>query len=924
MFSQNNIRLSTYFHRFASCQRFRSYHSKTGVHGFRPKTTQKSVGIPDAEAIENRISSGNLFRLVTAYREHGHKEATLDPLKLAKRVSAPELELSHYGLAHEQATLHDLHGILNTGVTTATTSDVIQKLREIYCGTVAVEFQQLQSLEEREWFAQRYEETRHEPIPPERKVALAKLMLKCQAYDHFLASKFPTVKRYGGEGAESMMMFFEEVFSASAQAGIQDIVMCMPHRGRNNLLTCMLNFPMVVMLQKMKGKREFPPGVKGSGDVLSHLSISTDLKYGERSVHVSLIPNPSHLEANNPVCVGKARSRQRRLGDGDYTLDESVTHGDKVLCVQVHGDGSVAAQGVVAETFSIAYTPHFRVGGSIHLAVNNQVAFTTEPERGRSSMYCSDVAKMIGCPVIHVNGDDPEEVIRATRLAMEYRDTFRKDVFVDLVCFRRWGHNELDEASFTQPLMYQVINNKASVPDQFRAQVVNEGLCGDAELEECVNDWQKHLNDQIKLSESHVPKADHLEKQWSGFSQAPDSISKWETGVSPDLLKYVGAKSVSVPEDFALHPNIHKTHVGRRIVRLEEGTGLDWSTAEALAFGSLLSQGFNVRISGQDVGRGTFSHRHAMLVDQKTDDMYIPLNHMYPDQKTAIEVSNSALSEEAVLGFEYGISIDDPNTLAIWEAQFGDFFNGAQPIIDTYVCSGETKWLRQSGLVILLPHGMDGAGPEHSSCRMERFLQMTDSKETGIDGDDVNFQLANPTTSAQYFHLLRRQMVRNFRKPLIMAAPKMILRFPAAGSSLAEMAPGTAFQTVIGDTTVDPSRVTRVVICCGKHYYALDKHRGTENINDVAIIRLEELCPFPVEDIRNELNKYKNAKEFVWSQEEHRNMGAWSFINPRFEKVVGTKLNFVGRDVLAAPATGVGEIHKQEAEMIIKDAFAKL
>ncbi|XP_074656745.1 2-oxoadipate dehydrogenase complex component E1-like isoform X2 [Tubulanus polymorphus] len=905
----------------------RSYHSDEGVFGFKNDKSARSVSNLESSNTDNvnvdLIDNAHVIRLVQAYREYGHKKAKIDPLGIMKSQPAPELKPELYGLSVQSPASFNVKGILHSELTNATCAELVNELENIYCGVIGAEFQHLIEMDERTWFAERFENLHSVPILAERKVELAKLMLKCEGFDHFLASKFTTVKRYGGEGAESMMAVFDEVFASAAEMGVKDIVACMPHRGRNNLLTCMLDFPIAVMLRKMKGLSEFPPGVKGAGDVLSHLHTSINLKYGEKDVHVSLIPNPSHLEANNPVAVGKTRSRQKRLHDGDYNNDTDVHLGDKALCLQVHGDASFTGQGIVPETFTLAYTPHFRIGGSIHLIVNNQLGFTTEPERGRSFHYCSDVGKMIACPVLHVNADYPENVLRATRLAMEYRQTFKKDVIIDLVCFRRWGHNELDDPSFTQPLMYEVINNRPSIPALYSEKIVHENLCDGEELQSYVKDWQEQLNNEIKKMDNYTPKANHLEAQWKGLVQAPNTISRWDTGVPTDLLKYVGAKSVAVPDDVTVHPTLIKTHIERRVQRLESGTELDWATGEALAMGSLLHQGYGVRISGQDVGRGTFSHRHCMLVDQKKDQIYVPLNHMHDKQSAFIEVANSALSEEAVLGFEYGLSIDDPNTLAIWEAQFGDFFNGAQPIIDTYVTAGENKWLLQSGLVMLLPNGMDGAGPEHSSCRLERFLVMCDSKEDGVDGDDVNIQIVNPTTSAQYFHLLRRQMIRNFRKPLIVSSPKMILRMSAASSSLTDMAPGTSFQPVIDDMSVQPAKVSRIIICCGKHFYALQKERAARNIEDTAIIRIEELCPFPAEAAKNIINKYPNATEFVWSQEEHRNMGAWFFVKPRFENIVGIRLKYVGRDVLGMPAVGIGHVHKQEAEYAVQKPFER-
>ncbi|VDM60626.1 unnamed protein product [Angiostrongylus costaricensis] len=503
----------------------------------------------------------------------------------------------------------------------------------------------------------------------------------------------------------------------------------------------MMQFPVVQMFRKMKGKPEFPDNIQGSGDVLSHLTSSFDHQCAGGTVHISMLPNPSHLEAVNPVAMGKARARARSLGVGDYSKDRSARVGDGVLTVLVHGDGAFTGQGVVWESISLSRAPHFRIGGTIHLVINNQVAFTAEAHIGRSSEFCSDMAKAFEYPIIHVNGDHPNDVVKATRLAMAYRDRFRKDVFIDLVCYRRWGHNELDDASFTQPVMYKVITNRDSVPRQYADELINQGLL---------------TEDDVKKE-----KEAHTAKLMDSFRAAPAEVQKWDTGCDINVLKYVGAASVSTPEGFNVHPHLKKMHCEARIQKVTAGEGIDWGTAEALAFGSLLLQGNDVRLSGQDVGRATFSFRHAMLVDYESDLTHIPLNFISKEQTGYLEIANNILSEEAVLGYEFGYSLDHPRRLCVWEAQFGDFCNGAQIIIDTFLSGAESKWLTQSGLTLLLPHGFDGAGPEHSSCRIERFLTLCNSREDQIpvDGENVNFRIANPTTSAQYFHLLRKQVL---------------------------------------------------------------------------------------------------------------------------------------------------------------------
>ncbi|MGH0136908.1 UNVERIFIED_CONTAM: hypothetical protein FKN15_036750 [Acipenser sinensis] len=789
------------------------YHTQRGVYGYKPKKTERDLKRSKTEMIHAGIQDHGLARLVEAYRAHGHKAAKVNPLftREAAVDVVPEVQI----LTEVIHGPFNTSGLLHFGKAEGSLEDVLQYLNHTYCGHMSIETSQLQTLEEREWFAQRFEELKKEVFPPEERRQLATLMLQSQEFDHFLATKFATVKRYGGEGAESMMGFFYELFRLAAYSGVTDVITGMPHRGRLNLLTGLLQFPPELMFRKIRGLSEFPENSPAIGDVLSHLTSSVDLDFGSgHPLHVTMLPNPSHLEAINPVTVGKTRGRQQYKQDGDYSPDSSAQPGDKVLCLQC------------------------------------------------SYLYSCPPGKMVGCAVMHVNGDDAEEVLRATRLAMEYQQRFRKDVIVDLLCYRQWGHNELDEPFFTNPAMYKIIRSRKSIPDSYADCLVAEGLLTEQEISEIKTSYYTKMNEHLTNMTLYSPPPTNLQGHWRELVEPQAKITTWDTGLSTDLLQFVGAKSVFIPEDIHLHSHLHRTHKQARLQKLEEGTKLDWSTVEAMAFGSLLCQGFNIRICGQDVGRGTFSQRHAMVVCQETSDMYIPLNDLVPEQKGFLEVCNSPLSEEAVLGFEYGMSIESPMLLPIWEAQFGDFFNGAQIIFDTFISGGEAKWLLQSGLVILLPHGYDGAGPEHSSCRIERFLQLCDSKEEGVDGDNINMSVVNPTTPAQYFHLLRRQMIRNFRKPLIVASPKMLLRFPGAVSSLSDLAPGTTFKPVLGDPSVDPKNVSRVVLCSGKHYYALLKQREAsgEAQKNTALIRVEELCPFPVEALQQELNQYKNAK----------------------------------------------------------------
>ncbi|XP_068132226.1 2-oxoadipate dehydrogenase complex component E1 isoform X1 [Hyperolius riggenbachi] len=904
----------------------RCYRTERGVYGYRPKKSDvhgSQLRLQPCETAAGGTVDHGLARLVTAYRQHGHKAAKINPLfadQVLKNM-VPEIQILTEGLQGPFST----SGLLNMGKEEATLEEVLAYLDHTYCGHLSIEISQLQSLEEREWFSKRFEELKKETFSTEERKNLAKMMLQCQEFDHFLATKFSTVKRYGGEGAESMMGFFHEMLKVCSFSGVTDVVIGMPHRGRLNLLTGLLQFPPELMFRKMRGLSEFPENSPAIGDVLSHLTSSVDLDFGsDKSLHVTMLPNPSHLEAINPVAVGKTRARQQSLSDGDYSADSFAQPGDKVVCLQVHGDASFSGQGIVPETFTLSSLPHYRIGGSIHLIVNNQLGYTTPSDRGRSSLYCSDVGKIVGSAIIHVNGDFPEEVLRATRLAVEYQRLFRRDVIVDLLCYRQWGHNELDEPFFTNPEMYKLIRSRKSIPDVYTERLISEGLMTEDEISDIKSSYYGKLNDHLANMTLYTPPPTNLQANWNEMVEPGARITTWDTGVPADLLKFIGAKSVEVLEEIQMHSHLLKMHAQSRIQKLQEGVKIDWATAEAMALGSLLCQGLNVRLSGQDVGRGTFSQRHCMVVCQETNDIYIPLNHITPDQKGFLEVSNSALSEEAVLGFEYGMSIESPKLLPIWEAQFGDFFNGAQIIFDTFISGGEAKWLLQSGIVILLPHGYDGAGPEHSSCRIERFLQMCDSKEGGVDGDNVNMFVVNPTTPAQYFHLLRRQMIRNFRKPLIVASPKMLLRYPAAVSSFEEMAPGKSFRPVLGESAKDPKSVSTVIFCSGKHYYALAKQKEalSELGNKYAIIRIEELCPFPLEALQQEMSKYPNAKDFIWSQEEPQNMGAWTFIAPRCEKQLGCKLRLVSRPPLPAPAVGIGTLHQQQQEDIIRSTFA--
>lgn len=903
-----------------SFSKYQQYHTVKGVYGYKPKP-KKAFKVSE-DILQLRNSQPNVFRWVEAYRKHGHKLASINPVSLKSNSSLiDELTPEYYGLRSDDTIRPQ--GILNVSEIDSTTVVELQKLlNDIYCNSKAsVEFAYIENQEEHEWLAENFEKLRKQSLSTNEKRKIAELLIKCQAWDNFLAAKFPTVKRYGGEGAESLLAFFWQLFASGVEEKLQHIVVGMPHRGRGNFLTTMLNLRPAKVFYKFKGESEFGDGVNAMSDVVSHFNAAEELDIDGKEIRISVLRNPSHLESVNPVSMGKTRSKQQTCGDGAFGNDPEQPFASHILNVIVHGDAAFPGQGVNQECLNMAYVPHFEVGGTIHMVVNNQIGFTTPAERASSTSYTTDLAKTIQAPVFHVNGDDPEQVAIVTQLAFNYQRKFRKDVFIDMNCFRRWGHNELDDPTITNPALYSIIHNRKSVPDNYAEDLANRHVLSTNEANEVRANFMNYLTEELDSVNSYQPEPTYFHRQWSELQSAPNAITYWDTGLDYSLLYYVGTRSVQYPSDFNIHPHLLKTHVNGRLRKLNLGQQIDWATAEALAIGSLMYEGRNVRISGEDVGRGTFSHRHAMLVDQKTNEMYLPLNNMDLGLGGKLEVAHSILSEEAVLGFEYGMAIDNPNNLIIWEAQFGDFANGAQIIFDAFIITGETKWMDSNGLVVLLPHGYDGAASDHSSCRMERFLQMSDSKETSPDGDDVNVHIVHPTTPAQYYHVLRRQMVRNFRKPLIVVAPKTLLRLSAATSVKADFQPGTFFQNVIGDVSVEPSKVERVILCSGRHYYTLNDERVAKNIKNCAIIRLEALCPFPLHEIQQELAKYKNVKTIIWSQEEHRNAGAWSFVRPRFEHMIGKQLKYCGRAEAATTATGIGKVHKKELEEIVLNPF---
>eukprot|EP00164_Ancoracysta_twista_P008839 GFYU01012886.1.p1 GENE.GFYU01012886.1~~GFYU01012886.1.p1 ORF type:complete len:936 (+),score=341.38 GFYU01012886.1:174-2981(+) len=879
--------------------------------------SRRSYAAYSSEEIQNQVAQPNLYRLVEAYRRFGHLDAYLDPLNLQPARYVPELELSRFGFeGADMNASYNIKGIVNiNGKSTATLGEIIDHLKHVYATSVGVDFVDVLDEEERIWLANNAEEILGErQTGRDKQRHIFSLLARAEAFDHFMGKKFGQVKRYGAEGAESMMVAVDAIFEESAVSGVEDTVIGIAHRGRLNLLVGLLDYPARQMFSKIKGASELPPDVEGCGDVLSHLAQSVDLKYGDNSLHVSLLNNPSHLEAINPVAAGKVYWKQEMRGGDDRK--------EKAMPLLIHGDAAFAGQGVVNETFHLANLKNYSCGGTVHLITNNQVGFTATANVGRSSCYSSDQAKSIRAPIITVNGEDPEAVVRASKLAVAYRQKFGKDIVIDLIGYRRHGHNEVDEPSFTQPQMYKEIRARKTIVDTYGETLKSTGVMGDKAIAKVKDYVASHLDGEYNAAEDYTPEMIHFKKNWEGFGQAPVTLDIPDTGVHADVLKAVGLASIQLPEKFSIHPRLKKGFVEARRKKLDQGHGLDWATCEALAWGSLLREGYNVRISGQDVERGTFSHRHVMLTDQKTGDKVCPLADM-PESNGLFQPSSSHLSEFAVMGFEYGISVEDPKTLAIWEAQFGDFFNGAQIIIDTFINSGESKWLTQSGMTIMLPHGFDGAGPEHSSARIERWLQLCDGPMDATRTPDwsPNMSVIFPTTPANYFHAIRRQMVTKYRKPLIVIGPKTMLRDANAVSDIDELQPGTTFKPVLG-STVDPAGVKKVVLCSGKIYYDLEQKRAKSGADDVAIVRLEELHPFPAAEVKAEVSKYTGAEKITWVQEEPENAGAWSYVAPRLESLLGEKVGYVGRIPYAAPATGLSAVYKKEQKMVVDNAFA--
>ena len=856
------------------------------------------------------LDSIRALMLIRAYRVRGHLEADLDPLGLAKRERHPELDPASYGFDDDdwERPIFINHVL---GMETATLTQILKTVRATYCGNIGVEFMHIQDPDQKAWIQQRIEGERNRTdFTPKGKQAILDRLIAAETFEQFLNKKYTGTKRFGLDGGESMIPALEQILKRGGQMGLKEVVVGMPHRGRLNVLANFMGKPFQAIFSEFKGGAANPEDVGGSGDVKYHLGTSSDREFDGNEVHLSLTANPSHLEAVNPVVVGKVRAKQRQREDSDRS---------QVMGLLMHGDAAFAGQGLVPETLDLSELKGYRIGGTIHFIVNNQIGFTTNPVNARSGPYCSDVAKIIQAPILHVNGDDPEAVVHVARIAAEFRLQFKKDVIIDMFCYRRFGHNEGDEPAFTQPLMYKAIGKHKTVRQLYGEQLVEEGLLDAAGVDKMVKDFEDHLEAEFEAANSYKPnKADWLEGAWRGMQAAKGfSARRGKTDVDFELLQKVGKALTTVPDDFNANRKILRQLEAKKKA-IESGEGIDWATAEALAFGTLLAEGTPVRLSGQDCNRGTFSQRHASLIDQETERRYVPMNHISDDQET-IEVVDSPLSEVAVLGFEYGFSLAEPRALVLWEAQFGDFANGAQIIIDQFIASGESKWLRMSGLVMLLPHGYEGQGPEHSSARPERFLQLC---------AEDNMQVANCSTPASYFHILRRQIHRDFRKPLIIMTPKSLLRHKACVSNLDMFGPGSGFHRVLHEDNPPskPKDCKQVVLCSGKVFYDLLEKRDAEKIKDVHIIRLEQLYPFPVDALLDELEPYKHC-DLVWCQEEPRNMGYWSSVHEMLEEVaemIGFKNprpRYAGRRSAASPATGYAKRHAEEQAGLVADAL---
>ncbi|AOZ68469.1 2-oxoglutarate dehydrogenase E1 component [Rhodobacter xanthinilyticus] len=890
--------------------------------GDKIKAAAKSQGVELSEEAVKRavLDSIRALMIIRAYRIRGHLIADIDPLGMRDKTPHPELDPRSYGFT--EADMDRPIFIDNVlGMVHASMRQIIDVLIRTYCGTFALQYMHISNPEEAAWLKERIEGYGKEiAFTREGRRAILNKLVEAEGFEKFLHVKYMGTKRFGLDGGEALIPAMEQIIKRGGNLGLKEVVIGMPHRGRLNILANVLSKPYRAIFHEFQGGSYKPDDVDGSGDVKYHLGASADRTFDGHTVHLSLTANPSHLEAVNPVVLGKVRAKQDQLADEDRT---------QVLPILLHGDAAFAGQGVVAECLQLSGIKGHRTGGCIHIVVNNQIGFTTAPHFSRTSPYPTDIALMVEAPIFHVNGDDPEAVVHAAKVATEFRQKFHKDVVIDIFCYRRFGHNEGDEPMFTNPQMYKNIKGHKTTLQLYTERLVADGLIPEGEIEDMKAAFQAKLNEDFEAGKQFKPnKADWLDGRWKHLDREKADYDAGVTPVSPETFAEVGAALTSYPSDFDIHKTVARQLDAKKKM-FETGAGFDWATGEALAFGTLLSEGFAVRLSGQDCTRGTFSQRHSGLIDQATEERYYPLNHIKPGQ-ARYEVIDSMLSEYAVLGFEYGYSLAEPNALTLWEAQFGDFANGAQIMFDQFINSGERKWLRMSGLVCLLPHGFEGQGPEHSSARLERFLQLS---------AEDNWIVANVSTPANYFHILRRQIHRNFRKPLILMTPKSLLRHPLCVSKAEEFTTGSFFRRVMWDDAdvqqkhgnsefrVKPdAEIKRVVICSGKVYYDLLAERDKRGLEDVYILRLEQFYPFPAHSMVTELSRFKDA-EVIWCQEEPKNQGAWTFVEPNIEWVLSkidakhSRARYAGRAASASPATGLASRHKAEQEALVHDAL---
>ena len=880
----------------------------------------KQAGKPmsSAQLEEAAADSIRAMILIRTFRVRGHLAANLDPLGIARQDLPADLTPEFHGFSGAALDRKVfMGGVL--GVQWATVNEIVAILRANYCGKVGLEYMHIADVEERKFLQDRFEGANKViEFTPEGKKAILSAVVRGEQYEKFLGRKYVGTKRFGLDGGESMIPALEAVIKHGGRAGVKEIVYGMAHRGRLNVLANVLAKPYKVIFHEFSGGSANPEDVGGSGDVKYHLGTSTDREFDGIKVHMSLMPNPSHLETVDPIVLGKVRAYQVKRDDIGVDENGQSKH-KQVLPVLIHGDAAFAGQGIVWECFGFSGVHGYNTGGCIHFIINNQIGFTTSPQFSRGSPYPSDVAKGVQAPIIHVNGDDPEAVTFACKLAIDYRQTFGRDIVIDMWCYRRFGHNEGDEPSFTQPLMYAKIRQHPPVSEVYAARLVEQGMIDGNFLPDSIAAFTAHLEDHFEASKTYKPnEADWFGGQWSGFNrpQTPETARRnVPTGIEGKLFDSLGRTLTSVPEGLTIHKTLTRVIDAKREM-FTSGDGFDWATGEALAFGSLLSEGYAVRLSGQDSGRGTFSQRHAVWVDQTNERKFIPLSTV-PHGR--FEVHDSPLSEYGVLGFEYGYASADPKTLVLWEAQFGDFANGAQIIIDQYIASSESKWLRANGLVMLLPHGYEGQGPEHSSARLERYLQLCAQD---------NMQVCNITTPANYFHVLRRQMHRPFRKPLIIMAPKSLLRHPLAKSKASDFIGDGHFMRILSDVAAPaPEKTRRLVLCSGKVAYDLFEARDAAGATDTQIVRLEQLYPFPGEPLAVRLKAMPNLEDVVWCQEEPKNNGSWFFVEPLIEealKAAGTdvaRARYAGRTASASPATGLAKRHALEQAALVADAL---